>query len=358
MSKIHTMRRLAAVLFVMMLAVTAIITVPMAGDSSADSKYSVSDDRATPNTLYFDEPFKYVVTLGLAFTSTVVNLGEESKLILVDTNSKSALSEGSTIPTISTSNYDDVGAKITTLVTEKGITKDDVLIIMYSYSSTGIGKLETQGYSKIMGFYPKSYDNVVTYVDKMETLIGADHSKSKEMADKANDIVSKMSDYSGDKVKGIYISYSSSKPQIANKNSIAVSMMEKCGAINAGYDADKSASYEPSSGMGPFLVSKINDDGLKVIFLDGNYSGTVADFIEEYNLGDKDVKVYKIEKTWNSYTPEITDGLNYMSKCLYPSVFGSPDGDDTQPFNYTTIIIMVVAAVIVIGAIFVVLRRR
>ena len=49
-------------------------------DSAADTKFSVSDDRASPNTLNFNEPFKYVVSLGLAFTSTVVELEQESKM--------------------------------------------------------------------------------------------------------------------------------------------------------------------------------------------------------------------------------------------------------------------------------------
>ena len=135
-------------------------------------------------------------------------------------------------------------------------------------------------------------------------------------------------------------------------------MFEKCGAINAGFDDSKSASYEPAGGIGPFLLSKINDDGLKVIFLDGNYSGSAEDFVSEQSLGDKDVKVYKLEKTWNSYTPEIVDGLTYMSKALYPSVFGPLDGDDKQPFNYTVIIVGVIAAVVVIGAVFFMIRRH
>ena len=326
-------------------------------DSDADPTYSVTDDRGV--TLGFDEPYKYVVTLGLAFTSTTVGIGQTSKLILVDTGSKDVLPEGSSIPTISTSNYTDVANKIKSVATDKGIANtDEILVILYTYSSSGITTLTDQGINTIMAFYPKSYDDVVKYVEKMETLMGADHSKSKNMDDVAKEIVSKMSDYSGDKVNAIYISYSSSTYKIANKNSIAVSMFEKCGAGNAGYDAGKSASYEPEGGLGPFLIDKINNGGLKVIFLDGNYSGSAADFISEQSLGGKDVKVYKLEKTWNSYSPDITDGMTYMSKALYPSVFGSLDDDGKEPFNYTFIIVGVIAAVAVIGVVFVVMRRH
>lgn len=326
-------------------------------DSSADPAYSVTDDR--DKTINFDNPFEYVVTLGLAFTSTTLEIGKESKLILVDTGSKDALPAGSTIPTISTSSYTDVANKIGTIVAEKGIQKDDVLVVMYSYSSSGLTTLAEQGYNNVMGFYPKSYDNVVTYVEKMETLMGADHTKSQEMATFASGVVSKIADYTGEKVKAVYVSYSSSTYKIGNKDSIATSMIEKCGAINAGYDSSKSSStYAPSEGVGPFLLNKINNDGLKVIFLDGNYTGTAADFVQEQSLTGKDVKVYKLDKTWNSYTPVITDGLNYMSKCLYPSIFGNPDGDDNKAFNYTPIIIGVVAAVVIIGAAFIIIRRH
>ena len=326
-------------------------------DSSADPAYSVTDDRG--KTINFDNPYNYVVTLGLAFTSTTIEIGKESKLILVDTGSKDILPAGSTVPNISTSNYTDVANKIGTIVAEKGIQKDDVLVVMYSYSSTGLNTLAEQGYNNVMGFYPKSYDNVVTYVEKMETLLGADHSKSENMATVASGIVTKIADYTGEKVKAVYVSYSSSTYKIGNKDSIATSMIEKCGAINAGYDSSKSSStYAPSEGVGPFLLNKINNDGLKVIFLDGNYTGTAADFIQEQSLTGKDVKVYKLDKTWNSYTPDITDGLNYMSKCLYPSIFGNPDGDGNNAFNYTPIIIGVVVAVVIIGTAFIITRRH
>ena len=326
-------------------------------ESDADPTYSVTDDRGV--TLGFDEPYKYVVTLGLAFTSTTVSIGQSSKLILVDTGSKDALPEGSNVSTISTSNYTDVGNKIKSIKEDKGIgSLDDILVIMYTYSSSGITSLNSQGINTIMAFYPKSYDDVTKYVEKMETLMGADHSKSKNMDDVAKDIVSKMSDYSGDKVNAIYVSYSSSTYKIANKNSIAVSMFEKCGAVNAGYDAGKSASYEPEGGIGPFLLDKINNGGLKVIFLDGNYTGNASDFVSEQSLGDKDVKVYKLEKTWNSYSPDIADGMTYMSKALYPSVFGSLDDDGKEPFNYTWVIVGVIAAVVVIGAVFIIMRRH
>ena len=192
----------------------------------------------------------------------------------------------------------------------------------------------------------------------MESLLGAEHTKSKEMKDTAKTIVDKMDGYEGTKTNAIYLSYSSSAFKIANKSSIAVSMFEKCGAVNAGYDSGKSSSYVPDEGIGAFLTAKINSKALDVIFLDGNYPGTAADFISEQSLTDKDVKVYKLEKTWNSYTPDTMDGINYISKCCYPSVFGNPDGDDEEPFNYTTIIIVVVAAVAAIGIAFFIIRRH
>ena len=347
-----------AVIGVFLMTSVACIVMSSA-DTDATAAYSVSDDRSPAHTLEFDTPYKYVVTLGLAFTSTMVGIGETSKLILVDTGSKDALPESSGIPTISTSNYTEVANKIKTIATEKEIANlDDILVIMYTYSSSGISTLDSQGIHTIMAFYPKSYDNVVSYVDRMETLVGANHSKSNNMTSVATDVASKMEGYSGEKVKAIYVSYSSSTYKIANKNSIAVSMFEKCGAVNAGFDESKSASYEPTGGIGPFLVDKISNAGLKVIFLDGNYSGSAEDFVSEQSLGDKDVKVYKLEKTWNSYTPDIVDGLTYMSKALYPSVFGPLDGDDKQPFNYTFIIVGVIAAVVVIGAVFFMVRRH
>lgn len=347
-----------ALLVVGVFLMTSSVCIAMTGiDSDATAAYSVTDDRSPPTTLEFDVPFDYVVSLGLGFTSAIKQIGKESKLILVDTGSKD---EVSGVPTISTSDYADVALKIDTIKAEKGIdSKDKILIITYSYTSAAkFTALSDNGYNKVLGFYPKSYDDVANYVEKMETLLGAEHTKSKEMKDAAKTIVDKMSGYDGTKTNAIYLSYSSSAFKIANKSSVAVSMFEKCGAVNAGYDSAKGSTYTPDEGVGAFLSAKIDSKELNVIFLDGNYPGSAADFISEQSLTGKDVKVYKLEKTWNSYTPDTMDGINYISKCCYPSIFGNPDGDDKEPFNYATIIIVVIAAVAVVGIAFFLIRKH
>ena len=350
--------KLPALLVVGVFLMTSTACIAIVGvDSDATAAYSVTDDRSPATTLEFDVPFDYVVSLGLGFTSAIKQIGKESKLILVDTGSKD---EVSGVPTIATTDYTDVAQKIDTIKAEKGIdSKDKILIITYSYTSAAkFTALSDNGYTKVLGFYPKSYDDVANYVEKMETLLGAEHTKSNEMKDAAKAVVDKMAGYKDAKTNAVYLSYSSNAFKIANTGSIAVSMFEKCGAVNAGYDSGKSSSYVPDEGIGAFLTAKINNGALNVIFLDGNYAGTAADFIAEQSLTDKDVKVYKLEKTWNSYTPDTMDGLNYMVKCCYPSVFGNPEGDDKEPFNYTTVIIVVIAAVAVLGVAFFVMRRH
>ena len=347
-----------ALLVVGVFLMTSTVCIAMTGiDSDATAAYSVSDDRSPATTLEFDQPFDYVVSLGLGFTSAIKQIGMDSKLILVDTGSKD---EVSGVPTISTADYADVAQKIDTIKAEKSIdSKDKILIITYSYTSAAkFTALSDNGYTKVLGFYPKSYDDVATYVEKMETLLGAEHTKSSEMKDAAKKIADKMADYKGEKTNAVYLSYSSSVFKISNTNSIAVSMFEKCGAVNAGYNSGKGSSYIPEEGIGASLSTKIDSKELNVIFIDGNYTGSTADFISEQSLTGKDVKVYKLEKTWNSYTPDTMDGLNYMAKCCYPSVFGNPEGDDKEPFNYTTVIIVVIAAVAVLGVAFFVMRRH
>ena len=139
---------------------TSSLSIAMTGvDSDATAAYSVSDDRSPATTLEFDVPFDYVVSLGLGFTSAIKQIGKESKLILVDTGSKD---EVPGVPSIATTDYADVALKIDVLKEEKGIdSKDKILIITYSYTSqTKFDALSARGYNKVLGFYPKSYDDV------------------------------------------------------------------------------------------------------------------------------------------------------------------------------------------------------
>lgn len=348
--------KLFAALTVMALLFVGFASIIFPCETDAADSFSITDDSG--RVLTFSEPYKYIATLGLAYTSTIVEIGCESKLILIDSGSVGVVSKSYLGKTVNVSNYSDVAQALDTIVVEKNIEKSEILVVTYSWvSAEKVTLLSNAGYDNILRFYPKSYDNIVDYVVKMELAVGADKTVSSNMIGVASGITDKMKDYTGTPVKAIYVSYSkATKPEISNKNSIAVSMFEKCGAINSGYDADELNSYEPDGGIGKFLSIKI-DEGTSVIFIDGNYQGSVADFVKDNSLTGKNVKVYKLEKTWNSYTPDAAEGLTYMSKCLYPSVFGSVDEDAGEPFNYTIAIVVVVVVVLVASVAFMVLRK-
>lgn len=334
---------------------------------SADASDAAEENTVTDyfgKTLDVSTPFKYVATLGIAYTTTVVELGYESSLILIDNSSKAHVSADYSGESVSTASYSDVLQSLDTIVAEKNISENEIVVITYGYASSvaKIKVLTDNGYDNVMAFYPKTYDQTIDYVSNMEKILGADKSVSSQMHDMANYINDSMENYTGDETKVIYMSYSNGLWKIGNTG-ITADMISICRAINMGYDPSISPSntpsyysYEPTIGIGPFLTEKIKE-GVSVILLDGHYRGTPSDFIQDFSL-TKEIKVYKLGDTWNSYTPDVVNGLEYISKCTHPDIFGEPESSDGDAFDYTLVIIAIVLVVIIVGVAYFFMNRK
>ena len=55
------------------------------------------------------------------------------------------------------------------------------------------------------------------------------------------------------------------------------------------------------------------------MLLDGYYTGSAEDF--SALLGDDSIQVYKLNKTWNTYSPDATVGLWTVASLFYPQYF-------------------------------------
>ncbi len=98
------------------------------------------------------------------------------------------------------------------------------------------------------------------------------------------------------------------------------------------------------------------------MLLDGYYAGTAEDFKD--SIGDDDMNVYKLNKSWNSYCPDATEGLWAVACLFYPDYFQGEvpiDVEDTQDDDAgdnTMIYVVVGIAVMVVAIAAVFLMRR
>ena len=90
MAENHKRMRVAAAMLVMMLAVTAIIVIPVGDDSSA-AGFTVKDGRGTE--VKFDDVASHVVTSGVGSSATVVQIGQLDKIVVCDNYSYNSTEE-------------------------------------------------------------------------------------------------------------------------------------------------------------------------------------------------------------------------------------------------------------------------
>ena len=120
-------------------------------------------------------------------------------------------------------------------------------------------------------------------------------------------------DTAPEKVRAVYVSYSGDVLYIGNFGSLATDMIGLAGGTNVGMDVNRSevrysADFSTISALQPELV-----------LLDGYYSGTSEEFSALIN--DTNITVFKLNKTWTSYCPDVTDGVWAVACEMYPSLF-------------------------------------
>ncbi len=327
---------------------------------------SMTDSRGVVTNL--TAPATHVASFGAFATNTLVDIGMLDKAVIFDASSefnKSAIPEMQGMPadrfvTVSSSNKDMVVQTMLDLVDDGKWNKssDVVLGYGYSYLSTVWADLEDYGFN-VVTFYPNSYDGIVQVVEDIETLTGANHSVSAHMTFVKEYIAEKLVDEGivdvDDKVSAVYVSFSGDVMYLANNGSVTVDFITFAGGVNVAQDDSIEANRYSVD------FSAILQLDPEFILLDGYYPGTAEDF--KASIGNDDLTVYKLNKSWNSYCPDATEGLWTVACLFYPDYFEgelpvdwNDEGDDVEADN--TMIYAVVGIVIIVVAIAAVFLTR
>jgi ABC-type Fe3+-hydroxamate transport system substrate-binding protein len=353
-------KNVLAMLVVIVLLVTA-VPVIAAEDSTA---ISVIDSRGVTTTL--SQPAAHVAAFGAFATTTLVDIGYLNDAVIFDATSaysKSGIIEvqnysADKFITVSSANKDFVIQKMLDLV-DNGTwnkTTDVVFGYGYSYLSPTWTALESYGFH-VVTFYPNSYDGIVQVVKDIETVVGASHTVSDQMTYVKNYIekilVEKGLNETSQKVSAVYVSYSNNVWRLGNGGSVTVDFINYAGGINLANDTSKAI---PTYGVDMTAILQLAPE---YVLLDGYYTGSVEDF--KSLLGDSNVHVLKLNRSWNTYCPDAMTGLWAVAQLFYPSYFGGniPVEATTSNSNNSVLYIGVgICLVAVAAAAVIVLRGR
>lgn len=373
MEKNHMRRRLAAALFVLMLAATSIVVIQADEDSSADAKITVKDGRGTE--VGFDDVASHVVTSGVGTSATVVQMGQLDKIVVCDTYSYNSTEEvlkdlkkavdDKKIKANGNVYSSGLAAFKTDVVdaadTDKGGKFDkekDVLILTAGKATNDSLKtyFEGLGFKKIL-----LWDSITEYGQIIEfakavslVLTGKTVNEVKSMELVKDTIKDKLESekISDDKkTKALYVRLSSGNYTVGNTGSLATSMMEAAGAKNIGYDSSKSGT---TYGVEASAFTKFREDNGTdriVVFLDSNVTDEKTNQIKTL-MGDNTTLV-KLESLWNNYSIDSKDGVWTMACASYPNLFEGDvpevkgDSDNTMLYiaigGATAVVILIVA---------------
>jgi len=327
---------------------------------------SITDSRGVTTNL--TGPADCVACFGAFATNTVVDIGFLSSVVIFDSTSeynKSGIPEmmgmsADRFVTVSSANKDAVVQKMLDLVDDGIWNKSGDVIFGYGYSylSPTWTELESYGFN-IITFYPNSYDGIVQVVEDIETVTGANHSVSEHMTFVKEYIAETLADKgvtdSAQKIKALYASYSSDTLKLGNNGSVTVDFIRYAGGVNVAEDPEKTV---PTYSTDFSAILQLDPD---FVLVDGYYAETAEDFSEM--IGNDDITVYKLNKSWNSYCPDATEGLWTIACLFYPDYFQGDlpvegTGDDGTSADLTTVYVIVGITVIVVAVALVVLMRR
>ena len=359
-------------------AVTALFLFGAAAVLLADSG-TAEDDTAVPigdpvdpyftiknsigTTVTFSEPAQKAASLGLSFSTTLLELGCLDDIVMIDNYSATSSSGVAEFGSIYPYPVGDGQAIAQLLANGLGgfnKNRDVVFLYGYSYHATAIQSMETLGL-KVVTFYPQSYEagkNMVTDIGK---IMGVS-AKAKEITDSMDSALTYYSDKLADygitetqKVKAAYVSYSGGIIRVGNINSYSVILMKIAGGANAADNASLTGSSLTSYQVDSSFFIQTD---LDVIFLDPYYTGTPGSFREEMNIGSE-VRIYKLSMVMNQYGPTSLDGIEYMAMAMYPYIFGPVENDDNTVDNGNTMLYVAAggAAVAAIAVAYVVVSK-
>lgn len=356
-----TVRNTAILALTAMLAIS--LLVPIIGSTESSAAISITDSDG--KTINLDEPAGKIVTLGFGFTITAIDLGYKDKIVGYDGGSTYASSGNEKV--LGMEDVTNMGSAYATddnianilahmLQMSEGVdskfdkSKDVIIINNWSGTVKVDGtrdQLVDKGF-KVVCFGADTYDEIHIMIHSMSELLGGDPNNVIAKMDQAKTDALSMAASKADEPapKAMYVSESSGTLRIYNSG-IAVSMIELAGGENVGNNGG-TATYHAED------ASFIIQSEPQVVFLDGNYSGTEEYFQDEV-LKTRSIKVVKLEKDWNSTTPQVAEGLSAISEALYSS---HASGGDSGDQNILMIAAGGITAIVVAGLAVFLLRRR
>ncbi len=356
----HNKKIMIVLITCSMLFAASLISLTDENTVSATSPIDITDSAGHHITL--SVPAEHVVTMGFAFTLTVMELGGTDKIVGYDQYSTyghtkdermKELNGTAMLGTGYDSNKESLLTGLAQLVEDGTFIKATDVVFINNFSSTlGPGKmydnLVAEGY-KVICLGAKTYDGSMDVVKIISDAIGMDSAGSvKKMEDTRQAIIDKVSAVPGEeRPSAMYVSVNGGNIRIYNSG-LAVSLIETCGATNAGLNGE-SAYYDSDASA---LIQADPD----VVFLDGNYSGTAAEFKEEFLL-PASYNVVKLDKDWNNPCPSMADGLEFVYIELYEAPFYD-DGGSFFSENGALIAVSVLMLIIIVAVAVVMVRRH
>ena len=350
-------KKIVMVLTAILVMSSFMVFVPMSSDETeaADGPFMIKDHWGREIT--FDAPIEKIAVFGTAFAATVSDLGYLDSIVMADTYSIAALDDLDLDKGYSfTTEFDAIGQRLND--NEGGFDKDRDAVVIYGYASyeAGRDKLANEYGLKVIGMYPSNFDNTIDCVKTIGKLYGIaenDNSAAKDMERAKTyftDELSKNGITDDKKVPVVYVGYTSSNFTAGNDASFTASLIRLAGGVNAASDSSKGSSYAIAPG-------DIELMGAEIVFLDGNYSKSVAEFRSEMHISS-DVKIYQLGKTMNTYAPSAYDGIKLMASAMYPDIFGDID-DNGEGFLQDSMwyIVAAICVILLIVVVVIVVRR-
>ncbi len=366
-----------ATLLVAVLAVTAASCIVPASDGETDQGFVITD--STGKQSVYDGPSDQIMVFGYAATLTLLDAGAASKIYATDQYGEQAFVEkGIAVPKVFKTSYSDATQLKSNIIgsVDDGFDKENGTIVLTTFATIFVGADKNSGlrgdlldigFSHVL-FYGSvyEYDDVVKIVKDLELISGSDIDLASGMVATKERVQNAVAGL--EKTKAVFLRYSSVNGWgIGTSGSIGGSLITAAGGDNLGLQIGSTGVVYDSSKILGLLDLEENKNA--VIFMDNayfdTYDGTFEKFVDDFFHGDlKNLKLVKMQKTWNNYDPESAEGLVEIAHVLHPDAVegtvepyteSNPDSEERGPFFYVGI---VVGILIVLAIAYALLRVR
>ena len=364
-----------ATLLVAVLAVTAASCIVPASEGETDQGFVITD--STGKQSVYDGPSDQIMVFGYAATLTLLDAGAASKIYATDQYGEQAFVEkGIAVPKVFKTSYSDATQLKSNIIgsVDDGFDKENGTIVLTTFATIFVGADKNSGlrgdlldigFSHVL-FYGSvyEYDDVVKIVKDLELISGSDIDLASGMIATKERVQNAVAGL--EKTKAAFLRYSASKGwTIGTTGTIGGSLITAAGGDNLGLQFPTNVDNNNKDS----IVALLEKNDGAVLFMDyayfDTYGGTFEQFVDDFFHGNlRNLKLVKMENTWNNYDPESAEGLVEIAHVLHPdAVEGtvepyaepSPDSGERGPFFYVGI---VVGILIVLAIAYALLRIR